>query len=44
MKKRFITLLFILVCAGLLTGCGKNIDKMTDEAVSYTHLDKEREV
>ena len=29
MRKRFITLLFVLVCAGLLTGCGKNIDKMT---------------
>lgn len=30
MRKRFRTLLFVLVCAGLLTGCGKNIDKMTD--------------
>lgn len=37
MRKRFITLLFVLVCAGLLTGCGKNIDKMTDEDL-YDYL------
>lgn len=37
MRKRFITLLFVFVCAGLLTGCGKNIDKMTDEEL-YDYL------
>ena len=37
MRKRFRTLLFVLVCAGLLTGCGKNIDKMTDEEL-YDYL------
>lgn len=37
MRKRFITLLFILVCAGVLTGGGKNIDKMTDEEL-YDYL------
>lgn len=37
MRKRFRTLLFVLVCAVLLTGCGKNIDKMTDEEL-YDYL------
>ena len=37
MRKRFRTLLFVLVCAGLLTECGKNIDKMTDEEL-YDYL------
>lgn len=37
MRKRFIILLFVLVCSGLLTGCGKNINKMTDEEL-YDYL------
>lgn len=37
MRKRFMTLLFVLVCAGFLTGCGKNIGKMTDEEL-YDYL------
>ena len=30
MRKRFITLLFVLVCAGLLTGCGKSSETAAD--------------
>ena len=37
MQKKTITLLLTLMCALTLSGCNKNIDKMSDEEL-YTYL------